>query len=67
MKKLCFLLTIMLLCQCFAAGAASPAQASEILFDAEDFEVLCSAQTVEGSFQFVARLVQIPLGIGSAR
>ncbi|MBP3650051.1 MAG: hypothetical protein J6K73_09735 [Clostridia bacterium] len=49
MKKLCFLLTIMLLCQCFAAGAASPAQASEILFDAEDFEVLCSAQDENGN------------------
>ena len=42
-------LTIMLLCQCFAAGAASPAQASEILFDAEDFEVLCSAQDENGN------------------
>ena len=29
------------------------------------FALVCG--TVEGSFQYVARLVQIPLGIGSAR
>lgn len=49
MKKLCFLLMITLLCQCSVAGAASPTQASEILFAAEDFEVLCSAQDENGN------------------
>lgn len=49
MKRLYFLLILILLCHLSAAGATAQAPGSETMFTMDDFEVLCSAQDENGN------------------